>query len=223
MPRSARLFFLVAVAVSLGACRTADEAVHPPSELVGALLDVNDVGTDWRETQRDAFDLRENENPIIDLQQFCDAGQADAQGLEALGGQAGADVEMQQKDSSRMLRLQAWSNDDVGAFLESVTAAVEACDGNEWTDQDGVTYSFDVIEGPDLGDGVIHWMVKSTPPASRPEKMFGAAGRTTVARYGDTIMMLEIGDFAPDAASVMLGADEWARIVDRAGAKIDVL
>lgn len=214
---------LFIAALALAGCRTADETLHPPSELVGALLTVNDVGTDWRETQRDAFDERENENPVIDATQFCAAGASDAAALPDLAGQAGADVEMQRKESSRMLRMQAWSNAEVGEFFDTVEAAAKACDNTEWTDADGVTYSFDVIDGPGIGKEVVHWKVIASPPAGKPEKEFGAAGRTTVARYGDTIMMLEIGDFAPDPAGQMLDEDEWGRIVSAAGDKIDEL
>lgn len=210
-------------ALALAGCRTADETLHPPSELVGALLTVNDVGTDWRESQRDAFDEREVENPVIDAMQFCAAGASDAAALTDLAGKAGADVEMQRKEFSRMLRMQAWSNAEVGEFFDTVESAAKACDNTEWTDADGVTHSFDVIDGPGLGKEVVHWKVISSPPAGKPEKEFGAAGRTTVARYGDTIMMLEIGDFAPDPAGQMLDEDEWGRIVSAAGDKIDEL
>lgn len=207
--------------VILAGCRTANDTLRSPEDLVKGLLTVDDLGSDWRETQRDAFDQREPENPVIDSQQFCTAGSSDAADLTPLAGQAGADVEMRVKDTTRMLRLQAWSNDDVDDFFDTARAAVEACDNVEWTDKDGVTYSFDKIDGPSIADEVVHWKVISSPPAGKPEKEFGSAGRTSIARYGKTIMMLQIGDFAPDAASEMLGESEWAEIVNRAGAKID--
>ena len=42
-------------------------------------------------------------------------------------------------------------------------------------------------------------------------------------RYGKTLMMLQIGDFAPDAASQMMTEEEWLEIVNRASSKIDSL
>lgn len=221
--RSRTVVALLACAALLPACRTANDTLQSPSDLVVGLLTVDDVGTDWRETQRDAFDRREQENPVLDDHQFCTAGATDAGRLTGLAGQAGADVEMQEKDSSRRLRLQAWSNNDVDEFFDAAQAAAEACDNTEWTDVDGVTYSFDVIDGPDIGDDVIHWKVLASPPAGKPEKVFGAAGRTTVARYGKTLMLLEAGDFAPDAALQLMSQEEWAEIVNRAGSKIDSL
>lgn len=209
--------------LALAGCRTANDTLRSPEDLVKGLLTVDDLGTDWRETQRDAFDERQQENPVIDSQQFCSAGLGDAAKLTPLAGTAGADVEMQVKESSRMLRLQAWSNDDVSEFFDAAKTAVEACDNLEWTDKDGVTYSFDKIDGPSIGDEVIHWKILASPPSEHPEKKFGAAGRTTVVRYGKTLMMLEVGDFAPDAASQMMTEEEWAEIVNRAGSKIDSL
>lgn len=208
---------------TMSGCRSADEVVHPPSELVGALLDVNSVGTQWRETQRDAFDVREPENPVIDVGQFCDAARTEAATLESLAGQAGADVEMQVKESTRMLREQAWSNSEVGAFWDAARASVEACDNERWTDENGVSYEFDIIDGPDIGDDVLHWRLVASPPADEPDKMLGTAGRTTIARFGDSIMLLEIGDFAADASAAMISEDEWSTIVSKAGSRIDAL
>lgn len=217
------LFIPLAGLLAVSGCKTASDTYVSPTELVTALLTVDELGTDWRENQRDAFDERAQENPVIDTGQFCADGLSTASTLESLAGQSGADVEMQVKESTRMLRLQAWSNADVDEFFSAARSAARACDNQEWTDAQSVAYSFDVVDGPDIGDDVFHWKLLASPPAEKPEKMFGVAGRTSVARFGNVLMLLEIGDYAPDAASQILDTDKWAKIVSMAGAKIDAL
>ena len=54
-------------------CRDVDETWHSTSEISRALLTVSDLGGNWRETQRDIFDERAVENPVLDRSLFCPA------------------------------------------------------------------------------------------------------------------------------------------------------
>jgi len=87
----------------------------------------------------------------------------------------------------------------------------------------GASTAFDLIEGPSVGDESIHWIVTSFPPSDNPDGKFGGAGRTTVARFGNVTMVLQVGDFALDPTSVLMPEDDWRGLVLKAAAKIDEL
>ena len=217
IPKSVLLITTLLVA----GCRSVSEEWHSTSELSDALLTVSDLDGRWQETQRDMFDERGDENPVIDPTSFCPAAAEPAATLTGLAGQSGADVEMQVEGTSRMLRLQAWDNENATRFLSAVSTAADACDGIEWTDESvGVTSTFEVIDGPELGDESVHWIQVASPPADNPDAKFGGAGRTTVARYGSVVMVLQVGDFGLDPESQMMSEVEWLDLVNLAADQI---
>lgn len=220
-PARPNLLLLVLGATALFGCHSSTGSWHSTTELSEALLTVSDMGGEWRETQRDVFDERAVENPVIDSSLFCPAASRIASTLDALAGQAGADVEMQMKETTRMMRLQAWDNPDASAFFTAVSTAVTTCDGVEWTDADvGVTTTFEAVAGPTIGDDSVHWAIVSSPPADNPDGKFGGAGRTSVARFDDVIMVLQVGDFALDPTSVAMSPSDWRALVTLAAEKI---
>jgi hypothetical protein len=210
---------LVVTAALFGCTKSADRT---PEALSKGLLDITDMPGDWRESQRDIYETRSNENPSIDPSTWCPDGADEAAGLEALAGDAGADVEMQMEvdgnEVPRLMRLQAWRNDSVREYFERVLTVVNACDGAKWTEEPGVTQEVWKIDGPEVGDESVSWGTVLVPPEGK--EMARSSGYVTVARIGEVIMVLQIGDFNTTSTSDKLTDDEWREIVQRAADKL---
>jgi len=203
----------------VGCTKSADQS---PEGLSKGLLDITDMPGEWRETQRDIYDTRSNENPSIDPSTWCPDGADEAAGLEALAGDAGADVEMQMQvdgnEVPRLMRLQAWRNDSVRQYFAQILTVVNVCDNAKWTQDPGVTQEVRKIDGPDVGDESVSWGTSLVPPEGK--EVARSTGYTTVARIGEVIMVLQIGDFATSSTSDVLTDEEWREIVQRAADKL---
>lgn len=215
-----RLVSVVSVSalVVIAGCRAADG--NPTAAEIGeGLLTVTNLDTAWRETQRDVFDERGVENPVLDVGSFCPAASADVAEMETLAGQAGADVEFQKKDGSAAIRLQAWSNADAVMFDDTVASAVVTCDGKSWTDEFGTAGTFAMVDGPDVGDSSVHWSTTLVPSGDKGEKAT-SSGRTSVVRFDDVVMVLQWGAFGGEPGA---DVDEtwWSEIVGEAYEKLD--
>lgn len=205
------------------ACTKSDGSGNPsPAELSAALLTVTDMPTGWSESQRQVFDERGNENPSIDPSVWCSAAADESKDLVALAGESGADVEMQWSGGKgpRMMRLQAWSNADAEEYLAAVRASAGACDGVSATDADGVTVETSVIVGRSIGDESVSWSERTTPPAATQKDKLEAVGRTTVARFGNVVMVLQLGDAAPAGTGTLMPEDDWWTVVQLAANKL---
>ena len=204
----------------LGGCTKA--ADKSPEGLSERLLGITDMPGTWRETQRDVFTQRANENPSIDPSIWCPKSATEAAKLIDLAGSSGADVEMQMevagKEVPRLMRLQAWRNDDVRQYFETAQTVVNICDGAKWTEEPGVAQEMWKIDGPEVGDESVSWGSAMSPPKSTDKA--SSSGRTTIARLGEVIMVLQIGDFTAGETSKALGDDEWREIVQRAADKL---
>ncbi|NBN90522.1 MAG: hypothetical protein EBU67_08870 [Actinobacteria bacterium] len=210
---------LLVVALVAGCTKSADKS---PESLVKGLLDITDMPGEWQETQRDAFTSRTNENPSIDPSIWCPDASDEAAGLTELAGAAGADVEMQMQldnaEAPRLMRLQAWRNESVREYFTRVVAVVNICDDAKWTEDPGVTQEMWKIDGPEVGDESVSWGSGLVPPKGK--EMAASMGHTTVARIGDVIMVLQIGDYRTTPTSETLSDDEWREIVQRAADKL---
>ena len=220
--------FLAAVAlVVLASCtKSAEGQIPTPDMLSDALPTITEMPGDWRETQRQVFSERSAENPSIDPSVWCPDASTVTKNLVDLAGDSGADVEMQAvmvAGTPRLMRLQAWANDEVEAYYRDAKEAVRICDGKNVTDEDGVMNVYDVIQARDIGDESISWMQTTTPPASAGEEKRSSTGRTTIARFGSIVMILQLGDVAQVGTSNTMPEDEWWDIVELAGGKLDDL
>ena len=211
-----------AVILVFGIASCAKTADKSPAGLADRLLGITDMPGDWQETQRDLFTTRSNENPSIDPSVWCPASKDEAATLIDLAGVAGADVEMQMqsggKEMPRLMRLQAWRNEDVRQYFERVQTVVNICDGAKWTEEPGVTQEMWKIDGPNVGDESVSWGTTTAPPSGLDKA--SSTGRTTVARLGEIIMVLQIGDYATGADLAALTDEEWRDIVQRAADKL---
>ena len=214
------------VVVLVGCTKDAVGEKPTPAMLSDALPTITDMPGTWAETQRQIFDTRANENPSIDPSVWCDDASEVTKNLVDLAGVSGADVEMQLADNregARMMRLQAWSNDDVESYFGDAAEAARICDGKTFTDADGVGRSWKVIEGRDIGDESISWMDTTLPPAETQKDKFASVGRTTVARFGDIVMVMQLGDANFTGATEPMPEDEWWSIVEIAGQRLNDL
>lgn len=222
-----RTVCLVVAVILLGSCtRSASGQLPTPDQLSEALPTITEMPGEWDESQRQVFTVRGPENPSIDPSVWCPDAQEVTNNLVEFAGNSGADVEMQAdlgKDAARMMRLQAWSNNDVENYFRDAREGVRICDGKTITSPDGVTESYDVIEGRDIGDESISWRQTTTPPASTQDEKFETIGRTTIARFGSIIMVLQIGDASWSGSGQMMDEDAWWDIVELAGKKLNSL
>jgi len=216
---STKTLVVVAVLALAGCTKSADTT---PQGLADRLLDITDMPGDWQETQRDVFTTRGNENPSIDPSTWCPDASDEAAGLTDLAGDAGADVEMQMQfdgaEVPRLMRLQAWRNDSTRRYFEEVLTVVNICDGAKWTQDPGVTTEMWKIDGPEVGDESVSWGAQLVPPEGKEQA--ASTGRTTVARIGEVIMVLQVGDFTASSSVGELSDADWREIVQRAADKL---
>jgi hypothetical protein len=215
------------LSVVLVSCtKSATGQMPTPDMLSDALPTITDMPGEWSETQRQVFNERGPENPSIDPSIWCADAATVTKNLVDLAGDTGADVEMQAVmvgDTPRLMRLQAWANDEVVAYFRDAKEAVRICDGKKLTDTDGSTVEYDVISAHDIGDESISWKQTTVPPASTEGEKMSSISRTTIARFGSIVMILQMGDMATSGTSTLMPEDEWWDIVELAGGKLDDL
>ncbi|MEY4366258.1 MAG: hypothetical protein RLZZ305_1602 [Actinomycetota bacterium] len=221
-----RITTFVAVVLLVSCTKTATGQHPTPADISNALPTITEMPGKWNETQRQVFQKRANENPSLDPSVWCtEASQVTAE-LPSLAGGSGADVEMQSDDSNdgaRMMRLQAWSNDDVAAYFTNAAEAARICDGKSGVDADGVGRSWSLVENRDIGDESVSWVDRTVPPAATQGDKFESIGRTTIARFGGILMVMQIGDANWTGTTNQLAEDDWWAVVELAGRKLAIL
>lgn len=225
--RHTTLWGVVLVALAVGGCAKSAEGEKPtPAMLSEALPTITEMPGTWNETQRQVFETRSPENPSIDPSIWCPAAQEVTKNLVDFAGDSGADVEMESEGASgvvRLMRLQAWANDDVEAYFRDAREAVRICDGETVTDESGVVSTYSVVEGKDIGDESISWLQTTTPPVETQQDKRAFIGRTTIARFGSIMMVMQFGDVAMTGEGEAMAEQEWWSIVELAGKKLDTL
>lgn len=222
--RAVRRSAALVSAIALLAAGCSPHKYLDPQTLSDHLVTITDLPTGWSETQRQAFETRSNENPSIDPSVWCSEATAAAVPLITLADGDGADVEMQFAKTGaggRMMRLQAWSNSNVKQYFETLLEVVRMCDGKKRTDTDGTVTQTDIITGKSIGDESVSWTDVVTPPAAQSGDKLESVGRTTVARFHNVIMVLQIGDAGPAGSSQLLNETDWWDIVTRAATKLE--
>ncbi len=194
--------------------------LYTPEELSAALLTTDALGPGWTETQRSVFTVREPENPSVEESiSLCPEAADQADALGDLASDAGADVEMEQAmegGTFHMLRQQAWSDENVQAYVETLAEAVDICAGTTWTDADGNEVTFEALEAPEVGD-------ESTSMGA-VAVIAGADGdtawrvRLTVARFGTALMAVGDNLVEPADTPAQETDPSWETIVTTAAA-----
>lgn len=215
----------VLIAVTLSGCTKS--AGRSPESLSKGLLDITDMPGEWQETQRDVYTTRAVENPSIDPSTWCPGAKEEVTKLDDLAGDAGADVEMQMQvdgaEVPRMMRLQAWRSESASDYFAEIVTVLNICDDAKWAEDTGVAQGVLIqeiwkIDGPEVGDESVSWGSQVVPPKGK--EMATSSGRTTVARLGEVIMVLQIGDFTTSSGAGQLGDADWREIVQRAADKL---
>lgn len=219
---------VLALGVVLGSSctRSAEGQLPTPAMISDVLPTITDMPGNWDESQRQVFDVRGPENPSIDPSVWCPASSMVTGNLVDLAGQSGADVEMASKGPAgtpRLMRLQAWANDESEAYFGDAREAAMICDGEKVTAESGAVEQYSVVEGRDIGDESVSWLQKTTPPPATQGEKMESVGRTTIARFGSIIMVMQIGDVAFTGSTEAMDEDEWWSIVELAGKKLDTL
>jgi hypothetical protein len=219
---------IFALGAVLGAsCTRSAEGQLPTPEMISDVLPtITDMPGEWDESQRQVFDVRGPENPSIDPSVWCPAAGMVTENLVDLAGQSGADVEMMSQGPSgtpRMMRLQAWANDDVEDYFRDAREAAMICDGESVTADSGAVETYSVVEGRDIGDESVSWVQKTTPPPATQSEKMESVSRTTIARFGSIVMAMQLGDVAFTGSAVAMDEDEWWSVVELAGKKLDTL
>jgi len=219
----------VVVALSLvgvSCTRSAEGQLPTPEMISDALPTITDMPGEWDEAQRQVFETREPENPSIDPSVWCPAAGEVTADLVRLAGESGADVEMKTRNeagTTRMMRLQAWANDDVEAYFRDAKEAARICDGAEVTSESGAVEKYAIVVGRDIGDESVSWMQTTIPPLATQGDKMEVIGRTTIARFGSIIMVMQLGDVAFTGQTAAMDEDEWWSIVEDAGRRLNDL
>ena len=219
-----RFIVLFIVPVLLGGCvRSASGQKPTPEQISDALPTITDFEGDWAETQRQVFEMRDPENPSLDPSVWCSAVAELTANLPELAGQAGADVEMSLQQSGQptsLMRIQAGSNDDVDTYFGNAAEAARICDGTSSIDEIGVTMTTRLISNRDIGDESISWSDETVPPPSTQKDKMASIGRTTIARFGDILMIAQVGTVNWTGAQALMDEEQWWDIVEIAGKKL---
>lgn len=222
--RSRVLLPLFVSLLALAGCTRDAKGEKPtPAMLSDALLTITDMSGTWNETQRQVFTERGPENPSIDPSIWCPDASNVTKNLIKFAGQTGADVEMEVTGDPtirRYMRLQAWANDDVTSYVRDAREAVRICDGKTFTDGSGVTASTNINDGHSLGDESINWTQTLVPPDNEGDAKVVSVSRTTIARFGDVVMVLQLGDAVTEGQTSPLAEAQWWSIVSMAGERL---
>ena len=118
------------------------------------------------------------------------------------------------------MRLQGWANENSDEYYADAKEAVRICDGTTSTDDSGAVMSTDIILNRDIGDESISLAQTTTPPEGTQKDKMEWVSRTTIARFGAIIMVLQLGDASPTGTGTPMSEDDWWSIVEMAGKKL---
>lgn len=197
------------------------EGQQSAERLLPGLVDAGDMPSGWEESRREVFLERTADDPSIDPRSWCPRAAA-SKDLAALAGGSGAIVELNREKGRTpgFVRLQAWSNKDVVAYVSAVRQSAKACDGVESTDAAGVTVSMRLLTGRSVGDESVSWSSRTVPPFSAFAGKFASFARTTVARFGQVAMVMQVEDAGPPGSSGFMPEGDWWPLVQRAAEKL---
>lgn len=219
-----RRWLLLAVLLMFvpGGCGS-DEAIVTPDDLDAALLSAADLGAGWTQQQHEVLDARPEGMPALDPGMWCPQAGSVADDLVELDAGGGAFVELQSDESAGRtfhgVTEQLWSGADVSAFVDTALSGFEACVGQTWdVDQDAIA-TVVAIAGDPVGDDSTMVLVTYVTPG--PDGDYEWRGRTMVARFGTTAMVLQELDVQRSGSEPRLTDAEWQQMVDVAASKVE--
>lgn len=209
-----------------GACGDEKAEVLTPDELGSALLTPGDVGDGFVEDQRMVAEERPEDVAPLDPGMWCDAAGDAADELLTLVGEGVAFIQIRSTDVAQRnfhgVSEQLWSSPDAAAFVERATVAIEACAGETWiAEDDEATVTAEELAGEDVGDDSTTVMVTYVTPA--PDGDYAWRGRTLLARFDDTVMVLQELDVQLVDGEPFFSDADWQRIVNVAVERVEAL
>jgi len=200
-----------------------DETAVAPADLEAALLTADDLGTGWTQQQHQVFDTRPEGMPTLDPGMWCPQAGPVADDLGGLDAGGGAYVELQSGVSAARthhgVSEQLWSSADASAFVAAATSGFEACVGQTWDVDQDATASVDALVGDWVGDESTTALVTYVTPG--PDGDYEWRGRTLVARFGSTVMVLQELDVQRAGSEPRMTDDQWHEMVRVAASKVD--
>lgn len=222
-----RLMLAMAAATLVaGACGGGGDAVsYSPEDLGAVLLSADDVGSGWSEERRAVFEARPEDMPVFDPGMWCPAAGDVADELVALVDEGGALVEVRAPEAAGRnfhgVTEQLWSGSDSEALLERATTAFEACIGATWEVDEDATATVASLAVADVGDESTAVLVTYLTPS--PDGDYAWRGRTLVARFGATVLVLNELDVQTVESEPRFSDADWRRLVDTAAERIEAL
>lgn len=210
-----------------GACGEDEAEVFTPDELASALLTPDDVGDGFVEDQRVAAEESPTDMPALDPGMWCEAAGDAADELSALTGEGGAFIEIVSSEktgrSFHGVSQHLWSSPEAAAFVERASAAIEACVGETWAidGDEEATANLAALAGDDVGDDSTAALVTYVTPG--PDGDYAWRGRTLVARFGATVMVLQELEVQLVDSEPFIADADWQRIVDVAVDRVEAL
>jgi hypothetical protein len=222
---------LIVLAIVSAACGNSDDeaAVYSPEELGTALLTADDVGSGWIQRDKQVFEIRPDGLGALDPGMWCPAAADVPDQLLTFVAGGGAFVNLQSGESTggaagrgfHGVSEQLWSSSDAEAFVDEVAGGFQTCIGETWVLDEEATASVEALAGDDVGDDSTMAVVTYVTPA--PDGDYAWRGRTLVARFGATVMMLQELDVQRVDLEPHFTDADWQHIVDTAVGGIDTL
>ena len=200
-----------------------DETVATPEALDAALLTAADLGAGWTQQQHEVFDARPEGMPALDPGMWCPQAGRVAEDLVGVDVGGGAFVELQSDESAARshhgVTEQLWSGPDAAVFVDAAIAGFEACLGQTWdVDQDASASVLALVGGP-VGDDSTMALVTYVTPG--PDGDYEWRGRTAVARFGATAMVLQELDVQRAGSEPRTTDAEWQQMIEAAASKVE--
>jgi hypothetical protein len=154
---------------------------------------------------------------------WCPQAGSVADDLDGLVGGGGAFVELQSDESDPRtyhgVSEQLWSGSDAARFVDTAIAGFDACVGQTWDVDQDATANVIALAGDPVGDDSTMALVTYVTPG--PDGDYEWRGRTMVARFGTTAMVLQELDVQRSGSEPRLTDAEWQQMVELAASKVE--
>jgi hypothetical protein len=154
---------------------------------------------------------------------WCPQAGGVADELDGLDVGGGAFVELKSDESAARthhgVTEQLWSGPDAEAFVDTAIAGFESCVGQAWDVDQDATAEVVALAGDPVGDDSTMVLVTYVTPA--PDGDYEWRGRTMVARFGSTAMVLQELDVQRVGSEPRMTDTEWQQLVELAASRMD--
>lgn len=198
--------------------------VPTATEMKGALLSADDLGSKWMLMQTQEFASREG-IPTLDPGIWCPAAADSMANLGNVAGASGAITGLRgvglAQGSSHQISEQLFTGTSVDEFVTLVESGVETCAGTPWTNANGHVVQVDLLTSPAVGDRSVSAISMITTQEAGTDFMYRT--RILVARRASVVMILQEVDTQKVGSTQLMDASEWGSLVSKAAEKFSSL